>query len=448
DATYRRLAGGGPGAERPAAEWLLDNYYIVQRAFQFVREEFPLAFERRLPRSPAGEPPGLPVAYALAREIVTASTYHVEREGIARFVDEFQVLRPLSMAEIWALPVLLRIVLLESLADAVTIVLPAEGPAGDTPADQRVGACIRSLRTLETTDWKAFFEEVSATERILRDDPAGVYARMDFDTRDRYRKVVEELAARSDWSEEAVAREAVHRSRDGTGGRRGHVGFHLVDDGFEALGRTVGYRPDPGTRWRRFLLRHSTPSYLGAIALVASLHVVALAIALLAAGTAPAVVVVGVALALVPAVTVTVSLVNRLVMQVIPVRVLPKMDFRDGLPADGRTMIVEHAILSPGDDITPLLSRLEIHWLASADPNLHLALLVSLADAPEASMPGDADLVGRLEGGIRALNARYGHGESGPFHLLHRRRLWNAGEGCWMAWERKRGQVAEFNRVL
>ena len=71
DATYRRLAGGATGANRQDAEWLLDNYYIVQRAFQFVREEFPLAFERRLPRSPAGEPPGLPVAFTTPMQRVS-----------------------------------------------------------------------------------------------------------------------------------------------------------------------------------------------------------------------------------------------------------------------------------------------------------------------------------------------------------------------------------------
>ena len=269
-ATHRRLAGGGPGADRPAAEWLLDNYYIVERAFRFVREEFPPAFERRLPRSAAGE--GLPVIYGLAREIVTASPHHVEVETITRFVEQFQAVRPLSMAEIWALPVLLRIVLIESLAEAVASALPVEGPAGDTPADQGVAASIRSLRTLETTDWKAFFEAVSETERVLREDPAGAYPHMDFDTHDRYRKVVEELARRSDCSEEAVAREAVRRSREGMGSRTAHVGYHLVDEGFDALGRAVGYRPGWGTRWRRFVLRHPTPSYLGAIAGVAVLH--------------------------------------------------------------------------------------------------------------------------------------------------------------------------------
>ena len=67
---------------------------------------------------------------------------------------------------------------------------------------------------------------------------------------------------------------------------------------------------------------------------------------------------------------------------------------------------------------------------------------------PRKSMPGDVDLVRRVEEGVRALNAKYGHGDSGPFHLLHRKRRWNAGEGCWMGWERKRGKLAEFNRLL
>ena len=448
EAAHRRLGEGGPGADRPAAEWLLDNYYIVERTVRLVRKEFPPEFERRLPCSAAGDVAGLPVVYALAREIVTASPHHVEVETIARLVEEFQTVRPLSMAEVWALPVLLRIVLIESLADAVAIALPIEGPLGDTPADQRVAACIRSLRTLETSDWKAFFEEVSATEQILHEDPSGVYASMDFETRDGYRKVIEELARRGDWSEEAVAREAVRRSRETPGVRSGHVGYHLVDAGFDALARAVGYRPDWRTQWRRFVLRHPTLLYLGAVAVVALLHLSALGWTLFAAGAGPAVVLAGVLMALVPAATVAVSLVNRLVTLSLPVRVLPKMDFREGLPADCRTMIVVHVMLAADDDVSPLLSRLEIHWLANADASLHLALLVSLADAPEESMPGDVELVRRIEEGVRALNAKYGHGGAGPFHLLHRRRLWNAGEACWMAWERKRGQIVEFNRLL
>jgi cyclic beta-1,2-glucan synthetase len=387
------------------------------------------------------------VAYALAQEIITAEAQHVEIEATVRLVEAFQTVRPLSVAELWALPMLLRIVLLEALASAVTIALPEQGSGEESDADRIVAAGIRGLRTLDTTDWNTFFEGVSDIERILRQDPAGVYARMDFDTRDRYRKVVEELAARSDRSEGAVAREAVERSRQGVGSRHGHVGYHLIGDGFEALGRAVGYRRRWGTRSVRFLLRHPTPWYLGAIAGVAVLHVLALGMTLLAAGTPFVVIAAGLMLAVVPAVTIAVSVVNRLATRIAPVRVLPKMDFRKGLPDDCRTVIAVHTILSADDDVFPLLSRLEDHHLASADANVHVALLVSLADAPEEVMPGDADLLRQLEDGVRALNAKSGLA-AGPFHLLHRRRLWNADEGCWMSWERKRGQLTEFNRLL
>lgn len=447
ESAYRRLAGGS-AADRPAAEWLLDNYYIVERAFRLVREEFPLAFERRLPGLATGEGRGRPVAYALAREIVSAGAHHVDAETTARLVAEFQAIRPLTIAELWALPALLRVVLLESLAAAVAVALAAEPVETEPSGDQTVASCIRSLRAVETADWKAFFEEASEAERILREDPPGTYAGMDFATRDRYRKAVEELAEHSGAPEETVAREAVRRARESTGGREAHVGYHLVDAGSEALGRALGYRPGWRTRGRGHLLRHPTPWYLGAVAVVALLHVVLLWAALRALDGGLALIIAGVALAVVPAVTVALGLINALASRLVPVRVLPKMDFRKGIPADCRTMVVVPVLVAPGDDVSRHVSRLQVHWLANEDPNLHLALLVTLADAPTPSRPEDGELLRVAEDGVRALNAQHGRDGHRPFHLLHRRRTWNPSEGCWMGWERKRGQLAELNRLL
>src|SRR5207249_7648985 len=50
--------------------------------------------------------------------------------------------------------------------------------------------------------------------------------------------------------------------------------------------------------------------------------------------------------------------------------------------------------------------------------------------------------------GIEALNARYAPGTMDRFYLFHRARRWNASEGVWMGWERKRGKIEEFNRLL
>jgi cyclic beta-1,2-glucan synthetase len=357
-AASRRLAAGGPGSDHPAAEWLLDNYYVVERSLQLVREEFSPAFERRLPRLADGELRGYPVAYQLAGEIVVSGAHHVDVAQITALVADFQTRRPLTIAEVWALPVLLRIVLLESLAAATTTAFQADGPPGQSPADQTVPACIRSLRTLETTDWKAFFEQVNETERILREDPAGVYARMDFDTRDRYRGVVEDLAARSGWSEDAVAREAVRLSGQSTGDRCLHVGYHLIDQGVVALEQIVGYRSRWSTRWRRGVERHPTPWYLGAILLVGALHVIGLGVALLMAGASLGVAAAGVVLAVVPAMTIGVSVINLLVTRLLPVRVLPKMDFSKGIPVDCRTTVAVPVLLASRDGIAAIVSRL------------------------------------------------------------------------------------------
>ena len=317
-------------------------------------------------------------------------------------VGDFQAARPLSIAEVWALPILLRLALLESLARTVaSLGLSAQAAAppeaahtqdvsrGDDlappPPDQIVASCIRSLRTLDTADWKAFFEQINATERVLRTDPAGVYARMNFDTRDRYRKVVEELAAGSDDSEEAVAAAAVRLAGESPADRRAHVGYYLVDAGFDVLARTVGYHPRWKTRWRRFLTRYPTASYLGGIAGVTLAHEVVLCLALRALGAGPFLTAVAAALALVPATTIGVALINALITHILPPRVLPKMDFRKGIPADCQTLVVVPALLTDPDDAAQLVSKLEIRRLANADPHLHFALLTDFSDAAAAN---------------------------------------------------------------
>ena len=79
-AAYRRLAEASEGSI--AAEWLLDNYYIVERAFRLVRDEFPSEFERRLPQVPSGDLQGYPLVYALACEVVAAGQSHVDLDTL------------------------------------------------------------------------------------------------------------------------------------------------------------------------------------------------------------------------------------------------------------------------------------------------------------------------------------------------------------------------------
>ena len=126
------------------------------------------------------------------------------------------------------------------------------------------------LRLLSSIDWPLFFERVSLVERILRGDPAGAYARMDFPTRDRYRHSVEELAKGADVPEQDVATRAVDLARQAQQAtpehdRAHHVGYYLISRGRFKLEREVGYPPTYRERLARFVYGHPALGYLGTI---------------------------------------------------------------------------------------------------------------------------------------------------------------------------------------
>jgi len=284
-----------------AAEWLLDNFYVIQQALRQVREDMPAQYYRQLPTLDASPLEGYPRVYALAREVIGYCEIHLDLDRVTRFVHAYQQVTPLTTGELWALPTMLRLGVLECLARVIarvaglqtrdgaddeacagdSVLVPVTRDLGD---DDVVANGILSLRALATWDWKAFFESVSRVEMMLRRDPAGVYPRMDFDTRDRYRGAVEELAHVTDGDEVAVAREAIKLAASEFAGREQprpvnadqnpytagstqcssrttHVGFYLLDAGRAQLETCLDYRPPVGPRLRRWVLGH-LPSWL------------------------------------------------------------------------------------------------------------------------------------------------------------------------------------------
>ena len=139
---------------------------------------------------------------------------------------------------------------------------------------------------------------------------------------------------------------------------------------------------------------------------------------------------------------------NLLVTITVPPRVLPRLDFSEGIPTAHRTMVVVPTLVGRPEDVPDLLEALEVRYLGNRDPNLFFALLTDFRDAPERTQPGDDELVGLARAGIEALNERYSEDRSGVFYLFHRPRIWNPRDRVWMGWERKRGKLEQFNALL
>ncbi|HEX2908721.1 MAG TPA: glucoamylase family protein [Phototrophicaceae bacterium] len=435
-----------------AAEWLLDNYFVVQQTIRQIREDLPIGYYRQLPKLSNTLWASYPRVYALAGEVLDYNHFQFDSEQVIHFLQAFQVDTPLTMGEVWAFPTMLRLSIVSSLAQTLVSLLPKTVPSTLTPAaspdESLVGVYITSLRRLAIQNWKNFFESVSTVEQILRLDPAEIYAVMDFDTRNHYREVIEQVARLTKQKEEDIARQAITLSKAApAAARQHHVGYYLIGAGRRQLEDQFQYQPALADAGRRWLLAHPTATYLVSIILPTLLLTFLLADYVAAAGgTWPQVLGVW-ALTLIPATAIVSSIVNWVVTNSIAPRLLPRLDFQSGLPAECRTMVVIPTLLTHVEEIDSLLQQLELHFLRNADPFLSFALLTDFGDASSQHLPDDAALISRTQAGIAALNVTYPR-ESPPFYLFHRERQWNPAQGSWMGWERKRGKLMEFNHLL
>ncbi len=518
---YGMLAGDvrGTPSPTPAAEWLLDNFHLVEAELLEIRVSLPPSYYLQLTAS--RELPETTRVYAMAVELIRHSDGRLDLQRLTRFVSSFQTVAPLTIGELWALPTMLKVALIENLRRLTEEILASRGgrleadrylahfetvPAGDAPPalpdvlptayvvrllervrefgprvsqlrarlDERLGehdltpddaihaehqeqaACQASVGNVMTSllfcaslDWSRFFERVSLVEQILQRDPAGAYANMDFLSRDRYRQAVEDLAGPTGEAQMGVALRAIERAREAAdqhprGDRAAHVGEYLIGDGRGRLEADMSYRPGVRQRIRRFVVAHPTRLYLGSIA--------ALTAAGVAAGAAHApgwrAAVWIAALIALPASELAVTLVQWLAAAVVPPLRLPRLDLRAGVPEDGRTMVIVPTLLASVRQVDALLEHLEVQAIANQDPRIHFAILSDFTDAASAEMPDDAEILAAARAGVEALNARYAPDRHDRFYLFHRARRWNARENCWMGWERKRGKIEEFNRLL
>jgi cyclic beta-1,2-glucan synthetase len=320
-------------------------------------------------------------------------------------------------------------------------------------AQVSVANAITSLRLCATLDWQQYVESVSLVDQVLRRDPAGAYGRMDFLSRDRQRQAVEALSAPSGDAQVRVALRAVESARQAaaagsTSDRAAHVGYHLADRGRRDLEADVGYQPGVLRRTRRTLFEHAPVLYLGAIAVATAVLLAAgMEYARRMGGPRATLIAVGLLL-LLPASDVVMLCIQQVTSRLIKPRRLMRLDFSAGVPDTARTMVIVPTMLASVSGVDALLEHVEVLALGNVDPCVHFAILSDFADTGTSDAPEDGAILDRARRGVESLNAKYGADHANRFFLFHRDRQWNTGEGAWMGWERKRGKIEEFNRLL
>ncbi|MGB3391381.1 MAG: glucoamylase family protein, partial [Pseudaminobacter sp.] len=517
----------------PAAQWLLENNYLVEETIFQIKRDLPRRFYHELPTIKLADGQTVPRALALAWIYVAHSDSTVAAEPFKALVDGYQSVEPMRIGELWALPSLLRFVLVENLrrlavrvkrahemrqiandvADRVLVAGDGEDRhailagytehAGDTTfatqllyrlrdgsqnsgralvwlenqledsgtdaeeiiirehqtlssGNVTTGNIIRGLRLINDVDWTLWFESVSPVDALLRQETD--FAQLDFQSRDQYRTAIEDLARRSDLSEYEVAERAiqmVEEPRPATaavvGERRSgydNVGFFLVGEKRQEFERAIGYRPGFGLRLCRASRSTGWTGIVVPVFALTALLLTMTGVALANIGLSSAAITLMLVLFAVPASEGAMAFFNTIVLLFLKPTRLVGYEYKDGIPAEARTLVVVPSLIGSRDDVDENIRQLEIHHLANMHGEIHYALLSDWPDSDIEQSAGDKEILDYARAEIAALNARYPADGASLFHLLHRRRLFNPAQGKWMGWERKRGKLHELNMLL
>jgi len=426
-------AAANPRGENAA--WVLDNFWLILSVEKETRE-FASSRRDEAPVVLDSSGAGMPRVSMLARAYLEAARWRYEEATMLAFLEGFQETEPLETGEIWNLKPALQLELMDRLM--------AAGP-GEWPA------VVNSLRRVGDTLWREFFETASRVNQALARDPAGAYARMDFDSRNRYCQEVADLARHSQTGEIEVAEAAIRLCAQAhadsgnarAAARRAHVGFYLIDNGRKLLEEQIGYQAPWRTLIPRLILRYPTSYYLLGIEVLTFAIVCSILFRLNGGALAVAALLF---LAL-PATQAAVDFMNNLTSFLLPPRVLPKLDFSEGIPDDCVTLVAVPTLFGDEAQVHDLVLDLEIRFLANGNRNLYFALLTDTLDSdhPDDQRDRLVELCAHL---IEGLNSRYQVDGRRPFFLLHRHRTYNECEDRWMGWERKRGKLLDLNRYL
>jgi len=523
----------------PAAQWLLDNNYLIEETIFQIKRDLPRRFYRELPTMTLRDGMTVPRALALAWVYVAHSDSQVSSHTFKSVVEGFQSVEPMKIGELWALPSLLRFVLIENLrriavrvsrarqmrhianeiADRVLatpddesdlrILAPYAAHARDTTfatqllyrlrdgsqnsgmalnwlekeletsgtdaeeiiirehqtlssGNVTTGNIVRGLRLINDIEWTEWFEGVSRIDALLRERTD--VAALDFPSRDQYRQAIEDLARRSNLSEFEVAERATElagygrlqpESAEGEGDAAAaaspvndNVGFFLVGSRRRELEEAIGYQPSFGTRLLRAFRATGWTGIVVPVFLLTLLLVVMAGSALETIGLHGPAIALLLVLFAVPASEGALGFFNTVVLLFLTPTRLVGYEFREGVPAEARTLVVIPTLIGSRDDVEETIRKLEVHHLANATGEVHFAVLSDWPDSDVEQSTADEEILAFARAEIDRLNRRYPVSGAPRFYLLHRRRLYNPAQKSWMGWERKRGKLHELNLLL
>jgi cyclic beta-1,2-glucan synthetase len=380
--------------------------------------------------------------YAFLESYLEKNHYRLRPAELRKCIELFQKEDAFRINELWFVSTGLKLILFHRFAQIADRVIANQIRSIKVSELKNV---ILSFLSYRKVDWRIFFEETSLVEKLLKQDPSGIYPLMDFNTRDDYRHAVEHLALQSGKGEVGITKEILTATASAPVEKKEkHIGYFLLGKNRKIIEHEIGYRYTVQEKISAILAR--TPGLIYYLSLLI-LTIVGILIVGSVIGSHLAYLL----LLTAPITVAAADIINYLFTRSVKPKALSKMDFEKDIPIWASTMVVVPTQLGPNDDEPgKLLAQLESNYLNNQTNNLYFALLLAFRDSPEKKevvTSEEESNLNKLKEGIAQLNQKYATGQP-IFFVFIRPRIWNEKEYLSIEWERKRGKLIEFNRLL
>lgn len=318
-----------------------------------------------------------------------------------------------------------------------------------------IGNSITSIKRIQRINFLEIFEKINGVEDLLKQDPAEVYEKMDYTTKEYYRNKIKEIANKTKISEIYIARKILEMAEEKKNKimpqnsnsyvKEMHIGYYLIDKGINELYKRLEYNEKLEKTSKR-----KTKQYITVIVVISLIISSILGYILNKTIQNMTLFIISVIIFFIPTTELVIQLLQYILSKIVKPKLIPKIDFSEGIDEENTTMVIIPTIVDSKEKVKELIKKLEVEYVANQSENIYFTLLGDCTQSKNEKEKIDEEIMQEGNKQIQKLNQKYKRedNEFPLFHFIYRKRIWNTKEECYLGWERKRGMINQFNEYL
>lgn len=300
--------------------------------------------------------------------------------------------------------------------------------------------CITSIKKIQRINFLDIFEKINGVEGILNSDPAGIYEKMEHKTKEYYRNTIKEIAKKTNMSEIYIAKKTIELCNQGIDGNKDrHIGYYLIGEGKKDLYNKLEYKEK--------IISEQTKAKIYILSIFIFTIILSLVIGKAVTNSILKFIITTILL-IIPISEFVNQTIQYILGKIIKPKLIPKMDFYDGIEAENATFVVIPTIIKTREKVQELFRKMETFYLANKSDNLYFAVLGDCSEGNKQEEEFDKEVIDEGIKQVEKLNEKYGKQGFPIFHFIYRERQYNNSEEKFLGWERKRGLLTQFNEYI